>query len=239
MESTPDRFLPDFCRCAQSSGECPGDKSTFPPRAFGVFLTVGSALGGRPKLPFEVGGPRFGSGPRLGRGPVVGTRIDGEGEVGRARRFEAATRGGGMSEVAGLGGGAMRVGLLDGGGMTENEGALEARCAEFMAGKEGGGRSSSSSSSELSCSLSVNVGTEDALSSGTGIAFGVDSRDRLMGAPLLLSSCFTRGDCSSMLCSSAGASSCFWPCCDCSATARDGACVTRAMKASHVDGGRW
>jgi len=118
----------------------------------------------------------------------VGTRIDGEDEVGRARRFEAATRGGGMSEVVGLGGGAMRVGLLGGGGgMADNEGALEARCAEFMAGKEGGGRSSSSSSSELSCSLSVKVGTADALSSGTGTAFGVDSRDRLIGAPLLSS----------------------------------------------------
>lgn len=169
----------------------------------------------------------------------MGTRIDGEDEVGRARRFDAATRGGGMSEVVGLGGGAMRVGLLGcgGGAMPDNDGALEARCAEFMAGKEGGGRSSSSSSSsELSCLLSVKVGTAGASPSGTGVAFGVDSRDRLIGVPPL-SSCFVE-DCSSMLCSSVGALSCFWPCCDFSATVCKGACVTRVMKASHVDGGR-
>lgn len=81
------------------------------PRAFGV-LMAGPALGGTPRPPFEVGGPRFGSGPRFGRGPVVGTRIDCEDvELGRGRRLEAATLGGGMRDVVGLGGGAIRVGF--------------------------------------------------------------------------------------------------------------------------------
>jgi hypothetical protein len=114
MESTPDKFLPDFCRYAQSSGECPGVRSTLP-RAFGV-LTAGPALGGTPRPPFEVGGPRFGSGPRLGRGPVVGIRMDcGDAEPGRGRRLEAVTCGGGIRDVVGLDGGSMRVGLLGGG----------------------------------------------------------------------------------------------------------------------------
>ena len=145
--STPDRFFPDFCNVAQSSGECPGERSTLP-RAFGV-LTVERPEGGRPRLPLGTGGPRFGIGPRFGRGPVVGTRID-WGEVGRARRFEGATRGGGISEdVAGFMGGAMRFGF-GGGAIASIGGRPPARCAEFRAGKEGGGRlSSSSSSSEL------------------------------------------------------------------------------------------
>lgn len=172
-ESTPERFFPDRWSVAQSRGECPGERSTLP-RALGV-LTVGRAIG-MPRLPFETGGPRLGIGPRFGRGPVVGTRMDGV-DVGSARRLEGATRGGGMrEEVAGLEGGAMRVGML-GGGLAMDGFGPEARWAEFMAGNEGGGRlssSSSSSSSELSCSLSVNVGTAGALSSLLGAAFGVD-----------------------------------------------------------------
>lgn len=105
-EGTPARFLPERCRLAQSSGEWPGESSTFP-RAFGV-LTVGA----RP--PFAVGGPRSGTGPRFGSGPVVGMRMDCE-EVGRARRFEGLIRGGGaMRDGLGLGGGAIEAGF-DGG----------------------------------------------------------------------------------------------------------------------------
>lgn len=154
-ESTPERFLLERWRLAQSSGECPGFKSTFP-RAFGV-LGVG-AVGGRPKLPFEEGGPRFGSGPRFGIRPFA------EDEMGRDRRFEGATRGGGMREdVVGIAGGAMRFGLVGGGMEKEGVGA-DALWAEFKAGKEGGGRLSSSSSldSSFSCSLSVKVGTAGA-----------------------------------------------------------------------------
>lgn len=176
-ESTPDRFFPERCKLAQSRGECPGERRTLP-RAFGV-LSVGPAEG-MPRPPFETGGPRFGSGPRLGRGPVVGTRMDGV-AVGNARRFEGATRGGGMSEeVSGLEGGAMGVGLL-GGGMEMDGGGPEALCAEFIAGKEGGGRLSSSSSSESSCSLSVNVGTAGASFSFLCVALGVDCGDGLPG----------------------------------------------------------
>jgi hypothetical protein len=113
---------------------------------------MGRPEGGRPRLPFEIGGPRFGIGPRFGNGPVVGMRIDGE-ETGRARRFEGATRGGGISdEVEGFDGGAIAIepfGL--GGGAMEKAGRCPpALCAEFSAGKDGGGMlSSSSSSSEL------------------------------------------------------------------------------------------
>lgn len=114
----------------------------------------------------------------------MGTRIDWF-AVGRARRLEGATRGGGMSEDAGLAGGAMRFGLL-GGGMDSEEGMVEgpeARCAEFMAGKEGGGRLSSSvsSSSERSCSLSVKVGTAGASFSVRGAALGVVCGEGLLG----------------------------------------------------------
>jgi len=199
-------------------------------------------VGGSPRLPFEVGGPRLGSGPRFGRGPVVGTRIDWVEVLGRARRFEAATRGGGMSEVVGFGGGAMSEGLLgggmvDGGGMADSEGGFEARWAEFMAGKEGGGRLSSSSSSELSCSLSVKVGTAGASFSEAGAAFGVDSGDGLF-ADTLVSSCFV-GVCSSMHCSAAGVRWSVSPCCDFSGIDDAPERVKRVMKASHVEGGRW
>lgn len=156
--------------------------------------------------------------------------------LGRGRRLEAATRGGGMRDVVGLGGGAMRVGLL-GGGMEDEEGALEVLCAEFMAGNEGGGKLSSSSSSELSCSLSVNDGTAGTFCSDFGSAFGVDSGDGLLVA-LPSRSCFA-GDCSSMRGSGAGVSSSLSPCCDFSGIVRAPGCVARVMKATHVDGGRW
>jgi hypothetical protein len=146
-EVTPEMLVLDFWRVAQSRGEWPGARRTLP-RAFGV-LSVGFAASGTPRLPFEVGGPRLGIGPRFGNGPVVGMRIDWE-VVGKARSLEGATRGGGMSdEVAGLEGGPMRFGF-EGGGMANDGAGAEALCAEFSAGKEGGGRlSSSSSSSEL------------------------------------------------------------------------------------------
>lgn len=103
--------------------------------------------------------------------------------LGRARRFEGATRGGGMSEVVVLGvatleDGGMRFGFV-GGGMEREGAGPEALWAEFKAGNEGGGRLSSSSSSSssdasFSCSLSVKVGTATAVLSSWGKAFGVD-----------------------------------------------------------------
>ena len=71
-------------------------------------------------------------------------------------------------------GGAMPVGFV-GGAMPANAGGVgaEALCAEFMAGKEGGGRWSSSSSSELSCSASVDVGIAVPFAAAVGSAFGV------------------------------------------------------------------
>lgn len=79
------------------------------------------AVGMRP--PVEVGGPRLGTGPRLGRGPAVGMRRDCV-WVGKARRFEALSEGGGMSEEdAGFAGGAMRVGFGGGAMDMVGEGA--------------------------------------------------------------------------------------------------------------------
>lgn len=84
-----------------------------------------------------------------------------------------------MREVVGLDGGAMRFGLVGGGILKDGVGA-EALWAEFSAGKEGGGRlSSSSSSSELSCSLSVKVGTAGAFCAPCGEALGVVCGDGL------------------------------------------------------------
>jgi hypothetical protein len=80
---------------------------------------------------------------------------------------------------------------------------FEARCAEFRAGKEGGGRLSSSSSSlslELWCSSSVNDGIAGAFAV-LAVAFGVVAGDK-----------FTRGmskasgPCDSVRCCSAGRS---------------------------------
>jgi hypothetical protein len=147
-----------------------------------------------------------------------------------------------MREVVGFGGGAMRFGLLgggiaDGGGMADSEVGLEALCAEFMAGNEGGGRLSSSSSSELSCSLSVKVGTAGASVSEAGAAFGVDSGDGLF-AVALVSCCFI-GVCSSMRCSSAGVLSSVSLGCDLSGIDDAPDRVKRVIKASHVEGGRW
>jgi hypothetical protein len=163
-DGTPERLFPERWRFAQSSGEWPGDRSTLP-RGFGVLTT-----GARP--PPNVGGPRFGTGPRFGSGPVVGTRIDCV-DVGSARRFEGFIRGGGISE-GGFGGGAMPTGF-EGGAMPPSVGGAgaEALWAEFMAGKEGGGRWSSSSSSELSCSASVKVGIAGPFAAAFGTALGV------------------------------------------------------------------
>jgi hypothetical protein len=153
--------------------------------------------------------------------------------VGNARRFEGATRGGGIRDVVGLEGGAMRFGLL-GGGIEIVGDCADALCAEFIAGNDGGGRLSSSSSSELSCSLSVNVGTAGASCSVLGAALGVDSGDGLfMGS--CLCSCFI-WVCSSICRSSAGVSSAVLPFCDLSGIVL--VRVIRVMKASHVDGGR-
>lgn len=206
------------------------------PRGFGV-LVAGLALGGTPSPPFEVGGPRFGSGPRLGRGPVVGTRIDCEDDVlGRGRRLEAATCGGGIRDAVGLGGGAMRVGLL-GGGMADWTGACEALCAELMAGNDGGGRlTCSSSSSESSCSLSVKDGTGGAVSSDLGTALGVESGDGLLTVALTVSS--FNGDSRWWHSLSAEGSS-FWLSCDCSGIVRAPGIWRRVMNASHIGGGRW
>lgn len=75
-------------------------------------------------------------------------------------------------EDAGMEGGAMRVGLL-GGGMDIVGAGPEARCAEFMAGNDGGGRLSSSSSSSDSCSLSVKEGIGAESTARFAVAFGV------------------------------------------------------------------
>jgi hypothetical protein len=63
---------------------------------------------------------------------------------------------------------------FEGGAMPPRVGGAgaEALCAEFMAGKEGGGRWSSSSS-ELSCSPSVKVGMAGPFAAESGTAFGV------------------------------------------------------------------
>jgi hypothetical protein len=165
----------------------------------------------------------------------VGTRMDCEDVFGNARRFAGATRGGGMRDVVGLDGGAMRFGLL--GGRMDIVGlCAEALCAEFIAGNEGGGRLSSSSSSELSCSLSVNVGTAGASCSVFGAALGVDSGDGLLTGSCSCS--WLIWACISMCRSSAGLSSAVLPFCDFPGMVLAPECVMRVMKASHVDGGR-
>jgi hypothetical protein len=103
---------------------------------------------------------------------MAGTRINWE-AFGSARRFEGATRGGAMrEEVAGFMGGAMRF-CFGGGAMAIVGGRAPALCAEFRAGKDGGGKLSSSSSSELSWASSVKVGTVGTFGSSRGVAFGV------------------------------------------------------------------
>jgi hypothetical protein len=99
-------------------------------------------------------GLRFGSGPCGARSPAAGLgRRDGIGREGGAMR-PLGLAGGGIMLVPlfELG---LRVGIL-GGGIPP-----PARCAEFMAGNDGGGRLSSSESlsSTSTCSASVNVGT--------------------------------------------------------------------------------
>jgi hypothetical protein len=170
-EGTPERFELDFCRFAQSRGEWPGERRTLP-RLLGVLAVAWGA-----RLPL---GLRFGTGPRFGRGPFVGTRREGV-CVGSARRFVGFIDGGGMRDdvagleggaiAEGLGGGAMSVGF--GGEATLGAGA-DALCAEFIAGKDGGGRlSSSSSSSSSPSSASVNVGIATPFWAALGVAFGV------------------------------------------------------------------
>jgi hypothetical protein len=99
----------------------------------------------------------------------VGTRAGGAIREGDEAGFD----GGAMPFVAG---GAMRLGF--GGGCIEKLGVgFEARCAEFKAGNEGGGRlSSSSPSSELWCSSSVKEGMAGAFAL-TAVAFGVVAGD--------------------------------------------------------------
>jgi hypothetical protein len=230
--STPDKFLPDFCKLAQSSGECPGERSILP-LALGV-VAVGRPVGGRPRLPLEAGGPRFGIGPRFGRGPVEGTRIDCE-DVGSARRFEGATRGGGIrDEVAGFIGGAMRFDF--GGGAVANVGGRDALWAELRAGKDGGGRlSSSSSSSELWWVSSVKVGMGGASGVRCGSAFGVVCGDASKeGVPFV--SCVFRSCNSGCCCSSGMLCSCS-PLCDLSGVARAAPSFSWKYREGHVDHG--
>ena len=157
--------------------------------------------------------------------------------MGRARRLEGATRGGGMREVVGLEGGAMRFGLV-GGGMVKEGIGTEALWAEFSAGKEGGGRLSSSSSSlsEFSCSLSVKVGTAGAFPASCGEAFGVVCGD---GVDVCLSSAsrFVRA-CSSPSRWSAGALRSLLSFCDLSGIGRVAERHARVIKPRHVDGER-
>lgn len=78
---------------------------------------------------------------------------------------------------------------------------FEARCAEFRAGKEGGGRLSSSSLSlELWCSSSVNDGIAGAFAE-LAVAFGVVAGDKFTRGMFKAS-----GLCDSVCCCSAGRS---------------------------------
>jgi len=112
--------------------------------------------------------------------------------VGKGRRLEADTRGGGAmreGEEAGFDGGAM-LPFDMGGAMTLGCGGgdivklggfaagFDARCAEFKAGNDGGGRLSSSSLSlELWCSPSVKDGMAGAFAL-LAAAFGVVAGDK-------------------------------------------------------------
>lgn len=195
-------------------------------RVLGVLIRLGLPEGGRAREPFEVGGPLFGTGPRFGAGPRGGTRPGAAGPrkgagpvagalrrdvgaVGKGRRLEAETRGGAISEGEEEGsdgggmlpfnvGGAMAVGR--GGGDMVKLGGLgagfEARCAEFSAGNEGGGRLSSSSLSlELWCSSSVKDGMAGAFAL-LAVALGVTAGDRSWSG-MFFSSC----PCDSAFCS--------------------------------------
>lgn len=116
--------------------------------------------------------------------------------MGRGRRLDAETRGGGAireGDDEGLVGGAM-LPLARGaaGGCMEKAGVggagFEARCAELSAGNEGGGRLSSSSllSLALWCSSSVKEGMAGAFAV-LAAAFGVVAGDvswSAMSSPL-------------------------------------------------------
>jgi hypothetical protein len=168
----------------------------------------------------------------------VGTRIDCE-EVGKARRLEGATRGGGMRDVVGFMGGAMRFGFGGGAMAKVGIGAWPpALCAELRAGKEGGGRlSSSSSSSELGWASSVKVGTAGAFGLSCGAAFGVVCGEGSTGALSVVSRVF--GSCNSTCrCSSGTLWSCL-PLCDLSSRKLAAPSFAWAYSNGHVDGGWW
>ena len=166
---------------------------------------------------------------------LTGARKEVE-EVGRARKFDAFSDGGGISDDApGRAGGAMSPGAAGG---VIIFGWPDALCAELRAGKDGGGSlsSSSSSSSELSCSANVNVGI-DSLTTETlgldGTAFGVvcgegsalpEGSDGDAGR-----SVFSRGICDSVGLSVAVESTCFL----------QPAENVDESHAVHVDGGWW
>jgi len=132
------RSIPDFCSRAQSNGECPGSNITFrllllPPR----FGNVNPFPAATPDAPapttcnLDLAAP-FGFG-ATGRDHVDGLCILG---------FRLGTGGGGIFLVGTGGGGIPRLDLAP---------PPPARCAEFIAGNEGGVMSSSESvsSSEI------------------------------------------------------------------------------------------
>ena len=177
--STPERFWPERLREAQSRGEWPGARRTFL-RGLGVEVAVVMGVEREEDEAVDVG-LRFGS------GPVVGTRrpaaVFGF-EEGVGRREGTGREGGAMRPFDGRAGGAMRPFAFEEGGVSVGSlgGAMPpARCAEFMAGNEGGGRLSSSSelssSSSLlsSCSCSVKDGTGGSAPLAAGVALGVVS----------------------------------------------------------------
>lgn len=106
------------------------------------------------------------------------------GAVGKGRRLEAATRGGGAmreGDEEGFDGGAITPfivgGAMGGGDIVKLGAGFEALCAEFRAGNEGGGRLSSSSLSlGLWCSSSVKDGMAGALAL-LAVALGVVAGD--------------------------------------------------------------
>jgi hypothetical protein len=142
--------------------------------------------------------------------------------VGKGRRLEADTRGGGAmseGEDAGFDGGAM-LPFDAGGAMTVGRGGgaivklgglgagFDARCAEFKAGNDGGGRLSSSSLElELWCSSRVKDGMAGAVAL-LAVALGVVAGDKSWSAVA-----FSSLPCDSVCCCAAGRSS---PCWDCS-----------------------
>ena len=155
--------------------------------------------------------------------------------LGRARRFEGTIPGGGAmsDDGASFGGGAMSVGF--GGGAISGGGA-DVLCAEFRAGKEGGGRWSSSSS-ELSCAASVKVGMTTPFWAPLGDALGVVCGDGVdvEGSSASRSVC----PCGSARCSLAGMRGSALPFCDMLGFAPGAEPCAGDKKGRHVDGGWW